>query len=65
MSPTGGPFMRVTNNESYLRHLRADLAAGPSGPRGHVVVSDLEDLRVALDNLERASANHGKATIPA
>lgn len=58
MSPTGGPFTKVTNNENYLKHLKADLAEGPDGPRGHVVVKDLEDLKNAL---ERTSANHGTA----
>ena len=65
MLPLGGEFMKITNNERYLKHLKADLAEGPSGPRGRVVVGDLELLRSALDNLERTSANHGTESQPA
>ena len=49
MTPTGGVFARVVDNEAYLRHLRRDLSEGPDGPRGKVVIHDLELLRAALD----------------
>jgi hypothetical protein len=56
MAPTGGTFSRVVDNEAYLRHLRRDLAKGPNGPRGKVVMGDLEDLRIALEKYNAEGA---------
>jgi hypothetical protein len=61
MSPRGGPFMRVFDNEAFLKHLKADLAAGPDGPRGHVIMNDLASLRLALE--EKTSAHHGTTAV--
>lgn len=37
----GGPAVTVANNETYLTGLRQDVAAGPHGPKRHVIEGDL------------------------
>lgn len=54
----GGPYMTVTDNESWLRELQRDVNAGPRGARGQTgaVQADLEALAVILNKTKTEAA---------
>lgn len=57
--PLGGPYVTIHDSGRFLADLRKELAEGPRGPRGQVIMEDLAALKKVLTNQEKKRARHG------
>jgi hypothetical protein len=62
--PLGGPYVTIHDSERFLAGLRRELGQGPTGPRGQVILEDLQALKGVLTSQEQERAKHGTA-VPA